>query len=342
MEGVSASLVSQGRCCHSARAFGSTGTAVHLFVWRLIDAPVRALVDHARRVAEGDFAPRIKLRNRQDELGMLAKEMNAMTQQLAAAEITVRRERQARTATLEKLRHADRLSTVGRIASSIAHELGTPLNVISGRASMILEDTEDSQVEEHATIIADQVQRVTAIIRELLDYARSSDLRLADVAIAEVVEHATTLLEPVAEQADVCLVSKGSPDVRAHLDSGRILQVLTNLMTNAIQAMSDGGTLTVRHSVEQVEMPPEKHAEGGVFLRLDVEDTGIGIVPERIAKIFEAFYTTKRSGEGTGLGLSVCQGIAREHGGWIAVRSEVGEGTCFSCFFPQEAAHSCG
>jgi two-component system NtrC family sensor kinase len=111
--------------------------------------------------------------------------------------------------------------------------------------------------------------------------------------------------------------------------------VLTNLMMNSIHAMPEGGTITLRVDREHVEDPKDRHAAEGDFVKISVEDEGVGIAQDRLEDIFKAFFTTKKEGEGTGLGLSVCHGIVREHGGWIEVQSEVGQGSQFTIFLPE-------
>jgi len=145
-----------------------------------------------------------------------------------------------------------------------------------------------------------------------------------------------TLMEPLAESQGVRLLHAGGGRVEASVDSGKTLQVLTNLIMNGIQAMPEGGTLEVRARAEEVDRPGDIHATAGPYVRIDVTDQGVGIAAQDLEQIFEPFFTTKRSGQGTGLGLSVCHGIVREHGGWLAVVSEPGRGSCFSVYLPRE------
>jgi len=301
---------------------------------RLVGRRIERLADQARRVAEGELATTEDRRS--DELGFLAGEMNQMAAHLDSAKAQIREERRARTGLMEQLRHSDRLSTIGRIASSIAHELGTPLNVVSGRAMMIAEAEELADEDrESARIIADQARQMTDNIRRLLDYSRGRGLQREHGDVGAIVDQALRLMEPLADAQGVSLRRAEADPVVADLDSGKVLQVLTNLIMNGIQAMPGGGELVVGVTQGPVEHPDDIHAAAGDYVRIDVQDRGVGIAEQDLAQIFEPFFTTKSSGQGTGLGLSVCHGIVREHGGWLSVKSAPGEGSCFSVYLPR-------
>lgn len=301
----------------------------------LIGRPVERLIEHARRVARGELETSLVLRQR-DELGNVAKELNRMTEALAATRGQLREQRRASAALQEQLRHADRLSTVGRVASAIAHELGTPLNVVAGRAAMIAGETDDVELVQHATIIQEQSQRMTAIIRDLLDFSRRRGPQRAETRMADVMDQATTLLEPIAENRGVTIEVDDLGDMAASIDVNKTLQVLTNLMMNAVQAMPDGGTMRIGAETRHIDSPKNDHAEPGEFIALAIADEGVGMPAETLEQIFKPFFTTKKEGRGTGLGLYVCQGIVREQAGWIEAKSEVGVGSTFTVYLPRE------
>jgi two-component system, NtrC family, sensor kinase len=301
----------------------------------VVGRPVQRLIEQSQRVASGDFSAAPEVRRR-DELGRLARQMNAMAQQLSEARALVREQSSARTVLLEQLRHADRLSTLGKIASGVAHQLGTPLNVISGRASLIASgETEGADIATDARIIVEHVKMMTGTIRQLLDFARRQGVQKKPTIVVEVIEQARTLIEPIAEQKRVAISSQASPDLRAAIDGGRTLQLLTNLMVNAIQAMPNGGEIVLSADSVQVADPPDRHSVPGEYLRLAVADQGAGISQDDLKHVFEPFFTTKAAGQGTGLGLSVCQGIVREQGGWLEVQSEIGVGSRFTAYLPR-------
>jgi signal transduction histidine kinase len=287
----------------------------------LVGAPVRALSEKARRVGQGDFSGPVARRQR-DELGQLAREMNAMSDRLVA--------------TMEQLRHADRLAIVGKLASGVAHELGTPLNVVLARAGMIASgEATPEESREYAKVIAGAADRMTKTIRRLLQFARRGGVQKSKRDVRELVKDTLELLGPLADKRSVALVlAPGQTDASASVDGGQIQQVITNLVMNAIQAIPSGGTVEIEVGRERGTPPAGMDGGESEWLCLKVADDGEGISPEHLPHVFEPFFTTKDIGEGTGLGLAVTYGIIREHGGFIAVESKVHQGTTFSVFLP--------
>jgi two-component system NtrC family sensor kinase len=308
--------------------------AVSLLGFLLIGRPLRGLMDLAKRIGAGDLDASLELKQR-DEIGQLAGEMNQMCARLRSASRQLREETSARISALEQLRHVDRLRTVGTLASGIAHELGTPLNVVSGRAKMVATgEVTGPEVIESAQIIGDQVDRIAKIIRQLLDFARRRAPDRGRHALTPLAEQTLNLLKPMATKKQVELALDAGPDVEADVDVGQIQQALTNLVVNGIQAMPSGGKLHVQVGLQHLVPPPDTGGLESDYAILSVADEGVGIEREVVPRIFEPFFTTKGVGEGTGLGLSVAYGIARDHGGWIAVDSELHHGSRFSLFVP--------
>lgn len=311
-----------------------------------IGRPVAKLADKARRVGTGDLSGPLHLKQR-DELAELANEINEMCDRLSE-------ERGARELATEQLRHADRLTTVGKLASGLAHELGTPLNVVSGRARLIRDgEVEGSEAIDSARIVAEQADRMTALIRQLLDFARPRALRKAPVNLISLVARVGELVATLARKAQVsirtpqvdafarsratadssALASVGD-DARVDADEGQLHQVLTNLVVNAIQATPANGTVSI--AVKPAVATPPQYVErrDHDWLTLEVTDSGIGMDEATRSRIFEPFFTTKPVGDGTGLGLSVTWGIVREHGGWIEVVSTPSQGSTFTVYLP--------
>ncbi len=302
-----------------------------LFVGR----PVRRLVEHARGVGQGDLDRRLDPRQR-DELGALAREMNAMTERLAAARDRLEEATAARVAAVEQLRRADRLATVGKLSAGIAHEVGTPLNVITGYAQLIADDA-PAATAAHAQVIAAQARRVAEIVRQLLGFARQRPAQIERHDLAGAAASVASLLATIAQKrgVEITCVADGGP-VWAMFDPSQLQQVMTNLVVNAVHASPTGATVELHADLRPATPPPAHGGPTGTYACLRVTDRGAGIAPDVLPRIFDPFFTTKDVGEGTGLGLSVAHGIIQEHGGWIEVSSEVGRGTCFQVFLRPE------
>jgi signal transduction histidine kinase len=301
----------------------------------LVATPVRLLIDKARRVASGDFSTPLELA-RNDEFQSLAAEMNAMCDALARAKAEVLGEARARQLAVEQLRHADRLSTVGKLAAGVAHELGTPLSIVSGHAEMIANrEVQGEKIIESASIIDREAKRIARIVRSLLGFARRKGPEGDSSDAAETAAQCAALLEPLAEKANVQIQVESRGNCRATIDQDSLQQVMTNLLSNAIQALRAGGTVRLNVTTTQITPPKERGTGPRDFVRVTISDDGPGITPEVLAHIFEPFFSTKPPGEGTGLGLSVVYGIVEDHRGFIEVESSLGKGTDFSVFLPQ-------
>lgn len=297
----------------------------------LVGRPVRELMDKARRIGERDFSRPLIPRSR-DELAMLSLEMNTMCDRLAQAAARVESETRSRIAALEQLRHADRLMTVGKLASGLAHELGTPLNVIEARAEMIASgDTSHEESVAYAGVIAEATDRMTRILRQLLDFARRGRSHVMAHEVLSLATRTAELLTPLAAKKQLVLDVKGST-AAALVDPNQIEQVLTNLVVNAIHASRARGRIEVRVSEETVRPPAEIGGAELACVCVRVRDYGVGIPSDDLPHVFEPFFTTKDVGEGTGLGLAVAYGIVRDHGGWIDAASEEGQGAEFTLF----------
>jgi len=302
----------------------------------LVGKPIGTLVDKARRIGQRDFSGAVEL-HRGDELGELAAAMNAMSAELARALHQISLETEARVRAVEQMRHADRLSTVGKLAAGVAHELGTPLSIVGGHAQMIAgrEVTGDA-ILDGARAIDREATRMSRIVRQLLDFARRRGPEGITSDVGTVATQCLDLLAPIARKAGVTTTLEIAEPLRAVIDEESLQQVLTNLVVNAVQAMPAGGGLRVAMARERAASPDAPGGAANPCIRIAVTDTGNGIPEDAIAHIFEPFFTTKQPGDGTGLGLAVVYGIVVDHHGWIAVDSSE-RGTTFSVFL-QEAA----
>jgi len=327
----SLSRIEDKREQHLRRSLGKSAILVALgglFTWlvglRLVGRPVARLIAHARRIAAGDLSHETAHDDRGGgELAELAREINRMCARLRDAHAVAERENARRIRALEELRHADRMKTAAQLAEGIAHELGTPLNVVAGHAQMIGAGEPADEITADAHRIGVQTARMTAVIQQLLDFARARPLRLEEVELGPLCARTAELLSHLPSSHDVSLqVSTPSSPVWVHADPGQLQQALTNLVVNAIQASHDGDSVVLAVVAEADQA------------RLSVIDYGAGIPLELQSRVFEPFFTTKPVGSAAGLGLSVAHGIAEDHAGHIEIGSELGRGTTATIVLP--------
>jgi len=226
----------------------------------------------------------------------------------------------------EQLIQAEKLTSLGQMAASIAHELNNPLAGVLVYTKLLSKKVaHDTFMKEEAlsylSKMESEVSRSSRIIRNLLDFARQTEPALRLVDINQVLEQALSLVSHQAQLQNIEVIRELSPSLpKVTADFDQLQQVFTNLSLNAIQAMPDGGRLTLRSSVVDNE------------IMVAVQDTGCGISKENLAKLFTPFFTTKEKGKGVGLGLAVVHGIIERHRGKVKVQSEVGKGTTFSVY----------
>jgi signal transduction histidine kinase len=324
---------------------------VRLAIEQIVVRPLRRLLEGIDAVGKGDLS-RVILAERDDEIGTLAGRFNAMTGSLREAREEAERAASARLGLEARLRQSEKLATIGQMAAEIAHEVGTPLNVIGGRARTMARKAEKAvdksaetpdapagldagEVVKNATIIGDEVSRITKIIRQVLDFSRPRGPTVTRVRLGAVVAEALEFLrEPIRRQgiAVDLRTTPAAPEVPG--DPDQIQQVCLNLVMNAIHAMPNGGTLRV--ATEQVVRRKEglDLAPPAEYAVLVITDSGSGIPPADREKIFEPFFTTKDEGQGTGLGLAVSHGIVKDHDGWIEVDSPAAGGAEFRVYLP--------
>lgn len=305
---------------------------IWLIVRVAIRRPIGELVQTAQAFGEGNLALRSGLRRR-DEIGRLAAALNQMAERLQAARDQLVAQAQARLDLERQVQQAEKLAAVGRLASEVAHEVGTPLNVIAGRAGIIQQALPpEHAVHRHLETIARQVERITAILRQLLDYARPRQPAARPVALRPVLEQTVDLLLPLARRRAVRLEQDAPDDTPPLLaDPDQLQQVLINLTGNALDATAAAGVVRLYAG----EPPPPPAGAASVrrgtakrpSVTFVVEDTGSGMPAEQLERVFEPFFTTKHRQAGTGLGLAIVEDIVRAHQGAIEVRSAEARGT---------------
>ncbi|MEO8701532.1 MAG: ATP-binding protein [Kofleriaceae bacterium] len=304
---------------------------------RFVSRPITKLLRGIDDVAKGDLS-HVILSERDDEIGTIATRFNEMTFSLRESRNETQRQNEAKLALEQRLGHTEKLATIGQLAAEIAHEVGTPLNVIAGRARSIQRKSKDPDaVEKNAGIVAEQTARITRIIQRLLDFARRK-VGAPERSAVNLNELSLTTMELLAGQFSSAKVrtrlERAEALPRVAGDADRLQQVLINLLLNAVQAMPDGGALVVETRVVRRARPG---LEGGTeqdFVMVGVIDTGTGIPADIKDKIFDPFYTTKEGQGGTGLGLAVCSGIVKEHDGWIDVEDGANGGSVFRIYVP--------
>jgi two-component system NtrC family sensor kinase len=314
----------------------AAGVVASSFAHYALFSPIRQLGAAARAVRSGDFTPRLRF-DRRDEIGNLALEMDALCDQLAAAQLAS----QAHLIALDQLRHSDRIATLGRLASSVAHELGNPLSVIELRAQLITAGDADTlqKVRMNAAVIVEQAHRMTSILDQILSFARMQPAKIARLDLGRVLRQAIALSEHTAKKHKTQIVLDLPPTMIAlDGDANKLLQIVINLVVNGVQAMPHGGTLDVIARDEMRAPLDDPEGTPCEFVCIDVVDHGIGIALELQSRVFDPFFSTKSSDGGTGLGLSVAQGIAREHDGWISLESELGRGSSFKVHLPRQGS----
>jgi len=232
----------------------------------------------------------------------------------------------ARITLEEQLQQREKLSSIGLLAAGVAHEVNTPLTGVSSYTQMLLGMLNEND-PKHALLqkVRTQAERATNIVNNLLNFSRTgSATEFVEVDVARVLDDTLQLLEPQLRRSQIEIVRSYAPDApEAYGNAGKLQQVFTNLILNARDAIPDGGRIIVATET----------ADDGSLIA-EISDTGIGIAPENVAKIYDPFYTTKGVGQGTGLGLAVSYGIVQEHAGRITVDSTPGQGTTFRITLP--------
>ena len=234
----------------------------------------------------------------------------------------------------QQLLQAEKLATMGELASSIAHELNNPLATVSLRVeSLIAQSTGDDPRLRELEIIGKEIERMSNLVSNLLQFSRRSQPQISTVNVSDEIEKTLELVHYHLRKQNIAVAREFKPEgPLIHADRQQMRQLFLNLFTNAGDAMPEGGTLTI----SVTNRPEEKE------ICIEIADTGVGIPPEILPKVLEAFYTTKPEGKGTGLGLAICKRIAQAHNGTLNITSEggPGKGTRVSITLPFSNGHN--
>jgi len=324
---------------------------LHALARDLVLSPVEDILATMQRASAGDLASRARIRRR-DEIGAVADGLNAMLERVADFNAALQREVRQSTEELREtnrqladtaqrlfaarrdLARSEQLAVTGQMAASVAHQIGTPLNLISGYVQMILTELPpEAAPAVRLRTVQEQIRKVTTIVHGLLDQARRPLLQRAPLPPRELVGRVCELARPTLQAAGIRLRTVLVPDLPLlDVDGGQLEQVFLNLITNSVDAMPEGGELVVTAGLS------------GGHVEITVADSGAGIEAAHVGRVFDPLFTTKERGKGTGLGLTIARDVVAAHGGTIAVSSRREEGTTVTVRLPvaarAEATHA--
>jgi len=296
----------------------------------VIDSTRSQIINLLLSTYETAVTKNLELIETQDELNRLNQGLEEIVDQRTAALRVEVNERKAAQAALQassdevktmsqQLWQAEKLATMGELASSIAHELNNPLATVSLRVeSLITQTAGDDPRRRELEIIGKEIERMGNLVSNLLQFSRRSQKRISTVNVCDEIEKTLELIHYHLRKHNIVVAREFKPEgPLIHADRQQLRQLFLNLFTNASDAMPEGGTLTIRVT----RRPEEKQ------ICIEIADTGVGIPPEILPKVLEPFYTTKPEGKGTGLGLPICRRITEGHGGTLNITSEGGPGT---------------
>lgn len=242
-----------------------------------------------------------------------------------------------RTMLSNQLRHAQKMEAVGQLASSIAHDFNNLLTIIDGYSSLIIADPVSKDVQRHAQEVVDAARKASFITRKLLSFSQKDRNEPVLLDLNSTLQDTHKMLSRLIGEK-IALVTKAYDEpIYAKADPVQIGQVLMNLAVNARDAMPHGGRITIKIDCRQVnhdECGKPSRLPEGRYAEIAVHDTGVGMDEETLARVFEAFFTTKKEGKGTGLGLSIVKSIMKENSGFVAVESKPGSGSTFRLYLP--------
>ena len=351
---------------------------IHLFFLRAVRGPVKEMIRVMQAAEKGQLNVRARLQS-WDEIGLLAAHLNRLLRRIenfsnemghkveeAVGEVARRNEElrginEELFETQKNLARSERLAVAGQLAASLAHEIGTPLNSISGHVQLLARrKSNDESTARRLLVIEKQVENIVRTVRQLLNWTRKFELRLELIDLKRVLEDAILLSSPVLEMRKIRVQLNASRDCpKIYGDSGYLHQVFLNLINNSADAMPRGGELRINLrgpvpgalNVAPGFSPAPPVSPGGLAhdeivgaglrpgstaqeVEVILADTGIGMASETLAHIFDPMFTTKQIGTGAGLGLAICDQIVRQHAGTIHAESEPGKGTTFTIRLP--------
>ena len=334
-------LVNAEREDTRARYFANTAAlllavtlVIILLVRSLIARPLNGFVEAVQALGRGELGYRTPEQRGGAELSELAREFNRMAEQLEQARARLDEQAEERVQLARRLRETEKLAVVGNLAAGLGHEIAAPLHVIRGRAEMLRRKASDDSAQRNLRIITDQIDRITVIVRNLLDFSRRREPRLEAIEPATVLRRVAEFLDNELQRAGVEFDMIVDTDATVQADPDLMHQVFINVLMNAMQVM--GGRNGERRITARVHRPDVNDDS----VAIDIADTGPGINESVAQQIFEPFFTTKGPGEGTGLGLAVVRSIVEEHGGTITAENLTEGGARFRIRLPITPEHA--
>ncbi len=287
-----------------------------LLVVRTISRPLQRIALAAVKVTDGEYGTEVNLRNSNDEIGLLSQSFNEMSRKMASDIEHLQKLN-------DQLIRTEKLAAMGTLSAGVAHEVNNPLASISSLIQMMQRDDNIEETsKEKLELIQTQIQRITQVTKDMMDFARVRPAAKSEVNINELLKTSLRLAGFDKDFQKLTLKNDLADNLdQVFADADQLQQVFLNLFLNAKDAMPNGGELSIRTAQEDTAV------------KIDIADNGFGIENEDIKQIFDPFYTTKSTGKGTGLGLAVCYGIITAHDGKIEVSSNNGNGTVFSISF---------
>ncbi|MCX8057368.1 MAG: ATP-binding protein [Ignavibacteria bacterium] len=313
-----------------------------IFIWLMVHTRVRDLIKGTKEIAKGNYDFRIKLYSN-DEFGELSKHFNEMSEHLKKAlneikslneslNIKVKEKTEQLKNIYDHVNQIERIASLGKLSATVAHELNNPLEGILTYSKLIIRklnngitDEDKKKIISYLELIASESERCGNIVKNLLLFSRTSEKNISVNDLISIIERSLMLinhhlqLNNIQLERDYCCNY-----IEFECDKNQIQQALLAILINAVEAMPEGGKLTVKVYCTDS------------FVNVDISDTGVGIPKEHLNKIFEPFFSTKTGGKGTGLGLSVVYGIVKQHQGRINIESEVNKGTTVKLIFPKK------
>jgi len=289
------------------------------FIPRVLTKPIKKIAKMAKDIASGDLTKRLETK-RIDEIGELAQAFNKMAEDLQK--------------TQNNLVQIEKMNSLGRMAEGVAHELNNPLTGVLGYAQLLLSEIpKNNLLYEDIKVIEESAQRCKKIVNNLLQFSRQREYAFEPTNLNEVIDRTLELYRHSAFLKNIQIVKNYTENLPlVNINISQVEQVFLNIILNALEAMPQGGTLTISTRLKEDNPPPYTK-----MVEISITDTGIGMKKEILDHLFEPFFTTKEIGKGTGLGLSVAYGIIEKHNGKIYGESEgEGKGAKFVILLPTE------